>query len=110
MQVVIFLLIQLLKCKKYQHLLKVNCGFEGVDSEFEPTEEADDEETIDVEEAQEPSASREKELELLRQESEIPLEKLLEDLPPEMLEERSDESGSEDSEDSSAEDESEASR
>ena len=100
----------MLKCKKYQHLLKVNYGFEGVDSEFEPTEEADDEETIDVEEAQEPSASREKELELLRQESEIPLEKLLEDLPPEMLEERSDESGSEDSEDSSAEDESEASR
>lgn len=47
---------------------------------------------------------------MLRQEGEIPLEKLLEGLPPEMLEERSDESGSEDSDESSAGDESDASR
>ena len=44
---------------------------------------------------------------MLRQESEIPLEKLLESLPPEILEERSDESGTEESDndddDSSAE-------
>lgn len=86
------------------------CGIQGGDSEFEPTEEADDEETIDVEESKEQSDSRERELELLRQESEIPLEKLLEALPPEMLEERSDESGSDDSGDSSAGGESEASR
>ena len=83
----------------------------GGDSEFELTKEADDdEETIEIEEAHEESASRENELDLLRQESEIPLEKLLESLPPEMLEERSDEDGSEDGEDSSAEDESEGSR
>lgn len=79
----------------------------GGDSEFEPTEEADDEETIDIEEAHEESTSRENELNLLKQESEIPLEKLLESLPPEMLEERSDEN--EESGDSSAEDESEGS-
>lgn len=81
--------------------------FLGGDSEFEPAEELDDEETIDVEEAQRQSESREKELEMLRQESEIPLEKLLESLPPEILEERSDESGTEgsdnDDDDSSAE-------
>lgn len=60
-----------------------------------------------MEEAQEQSESREKELEMLRQESEIPLEKLLESLPPEILGERSDESGTEESDndddDSSAE-------
>ena len=36
---------------------------------------------------------------MLRQENEIPLEKLLESLPPEILEERSDESGTEESDD-----------
>lgn len=86
------------------------CNIQGGDIEFEPTEEADDEETIDIEEAQEQSDSRERELELLREESEIPLEKLLEGLPPEMLEERSDESGSDGSEDSSGEEESVGSR
>ena len=55
--------------------------------------------------------SREKELEMLRQESEIPLEELLENLPPEILEDRSEQSGSEGSDDeSSYEEESEASR
>ena len=48
---------------------------------------------------------------MLQQESEISLEELLQNLPPEMLEDRSEESGSEDSaEDSSDGDESEASR
>ena len=48
---------------------------------------------------------------MLQQEGEIPLEDLLQNLPPEMLEDRSEESGSEDSdEDSSGGDESEASR
>lgn len=85
--------------------------FLGGDSDFEPAEEVDNEETIDVEEAQEESVSREKELKLLQQESEIPLEELLENLPPEMLEDRSEESGSEDSdEDLSDGDESDASR
>lgn len=55
--------------------------------------------------------SREKELEMLRQDGEIPLEELLQNLPPEMLEDRSEESCSEGSdEDSSDGGESEASR
>lgn len=48
---------------------------------------------------------------MLQQEGEIPLEELLQNLPPEMLEDRSEESGSEDrDQDSSDGDESEASR
>ncbi|XP_068750575.1 helicase domino-like isoform X1 [Montipora capricornis] len=78
---------------------------EGGDGEFELAEELDDEETIDAEEAQGETMSREKELEMLRQESEIPLEELLENLPPEILEDRSEQSGSEGSDDESSYDE-----
>ena len=74
------------------------------------TDELDDEETMDAEEAQEGTVSREKELEILKQESEIPIEELLENLPPEMLEDRSEESGSEESDESPDEEESEPSK
>ena len=65
---------------------------------------------MDAEEAQEGTVSREKELEILKQESEIPIEELLENLPPEMLEDRSEESGSEESDESPDEEESEPSK
>ncbi|KAJ7314111.1 hypothetical protein JRQ81_006047 [Phrynocephalus forsythii] len=61
---------------------------EDEDGDFQPHEESDDEETIEVEEQQEgnDSESRQREIELLMQESELPLEELLQSLPPQILE------------------------
>ncbi|XP_058035408.1 helicase SRCAP isoform X2 [Ahaetulla prasina] len=58
------------------------------DGDFQPHEESDDEETIEVEEQQEgnDSETQLREIELLKQESELPLEELLQTLPPQILE------------------------
>nr|XP_034991115.1 helicase SRCAP isoform X3 [Zootoca vivipara] len=58
------------------------------DGDFQPHEESDDEETIEVEEQQEgnDSETQQREIELLKQESELPLEELLQSLPPQILE------------------------
>uniref|UniRef100_A0A8C6Y1N0 Snf2-related CREBBP activator protein n=1 Tax=Naja naja TaxID=35670 RepID=A0A8C6Y1N0_NAJNA len=62
--------------------------FSLVDGDFQPHEESDDEETIEVEEQQEgnDSETQLREIELLKQESELPLEELLQTLPPQILE------------------------
>lgn len=59
-----------------------------LDGDFQPHEESDDEETIEVEEQQEgnDSETRRREIELLKQEGELPLEELLQSLPPQILE------------------------
>ncbi|XP_013928369.1 PREDICTED: helicase SRCAP-like, partial [Thamnophis sirtalis] len=61
---------------------------EDEDGDFQPHEESDDEETIEVEEQQEgnDSETQLREIELLKQESELPLEELLQTLPPQILE------------------------
>ncbi|KAF7238749.1 Helicase domino, partial [Varanus komodoensis] len=61
---------------------------EDEDGDFQPHEESDDEETIEVEEQQEgnDSETQQREIELLKQESELPLEELLQSLPPQVLE------------------------
>nr|XP_056718982.1 helicase SRCAP [Euleptes europaea] len=61
---------------------------EDEDGDFQPHEESDDEETIEVEEQQEgnDSETRQREIELLKQEGELPLEELLQSLPPQILE------------------------
>uniref|UniRef100_H3AHV5 Snf2 related CREBBP activator protein n=1 Tax=Latimeria chalumnae TaxID=7897 RepID=H3AHV5_LATCH len=61
---------------------------EGPDEDFEPHEEEDDEETIEVEEQQEgnDSETHKQEIELLKRESQVPLEELLQSLPPQILE------------------------
>nr|XP_006000939.1 PREDICTED: helicase SRCAP [Latimeria chalumnae] len=58
------------------------------DEDFEPHEEEDDEETIEVEEQQEgnDSETHKQEIELLKRESQVPLEELLQSLPPQILE------------------------
>ncbi|XP_029462674.1 LOW QUALITY PROTEIN: helicase SRCAP [Rhinatrema bivittatum] len=57
------------------------------DGDFQPHEEDDDEETIEVEEQQEgnDAETQWQEVELLRKESELPLEELLQSLAPQML-------------------------
>lgn len=62
--------------------------FSLADGDFQPHEESDDEETIEVEEQQEgnDSETQLREIELLKQESELPLEELLQTLPPQILE------------------------
>lgn len=59
-----------------------------IDGDFQPHEESDDEETIEVEEQQEgnDSETRQREIELLKHEGELPLEELLQSLPPQILE------------------------
>ncbi|XP_053328053.1 helicase SRCAP [Spea bombifrons] len=59
------------------------------DDDFLPHEEEDDEETIEMEEQQDghDAESHRLEIELLKRESEVPLEELLQSLPPEILEE-----------------------
>ncbi|XP_043943014.1 helicase SRCAP [Protopterus annectens] len=61
---------------------------EDEDIDFEPHEEEDDEETIEVEEQQEgnDAETRRQEIEMLKRDSELPIEQLLESLPPEILE------------------------
>ncbi|XP_039186431.1 helicase SRCAP isoform X1 [Crotalus tigris] len=58
------------------------------DGDFQPHEESDDEETIEAEEQQEgnDSETQLREIELLKQESELPLEELLQTLPSQILE------------------------
>lgn len=58
------------------------------DGDFQPHEESDDEETIEVEEQQEgnDSETQQREIELLKQEGELTLEELLQSLPPQILE------------------------
>ncbi|XP_030066671.1 helicase SRCAP, partial [Microcaecilia unicolor] len=62
-------------------------GQEEEDGDFLPHEEEDDEETIEVEEQQEgnDAETQWQEVELLRKESELPLEDLLQSLAPQML-------------------------
>nr|XP_033800900.1 helicase SRCAP isoform X2 [Geotrypetes seraphini] len=62
-------------------------GQEEEDGDFQPHEEEDDEETIEVEEQQEgnDAETQWQEVELLRKESELPLEELLQSLAPQML-------------------------
>nr|XP_028560870.1 helicase SRCAP isoform X1 [Podarcis muralis] len=61
---------------------------EDEDGDFQPHDESDDEETIEVEEQQEGNdeETQQREIELLKQESELPLEELLQSLPPQILE------------------------
>ncbi|XP_069591346.1 helicase SRCAP isoform X2 [Ranitomeya imitator] len=67
------------------------CQKADIDGDFLPleieAEEEDDEETIELEEQQEgnDAEAHRLELELLRQESELPLDELLQNLPPEIL-------------------------
>lgn len=62
--------------------------FSPTDGDFQPHEESDDEETIEAEEQQEgnDSETQLREIELLKQESELPLEELLQTLPSQLLE------------------------
>ncbi|GCB81511.1 hypothetical protein scyTo_0022999, partial [Scyliorhinus torazame] len=71
------------------------------DEDFEPHEEEDDEETIEVEEKQagNDAETRRREIELLRRESELPLDEVLRSLPAGLAEEGAS-SGSSDSESS----------
>ncbi|XP_018431217.1 PREDICTED: helicase SRCAP-like [Nanorana parkeri] len=83
------------------------------DGEFLPhedeEEEDDDEETIEVEERQDgnDAESHRLELELLKQESELPLDELLQSLPPEILQEETDVEGAESEHDESSSEEEE---
>ncbi|XP_046390170.1 helicase domino isoform X2 [Ischnura elegans] len=59
------------------------------DDEFEPTQSStDDEQTIAKEEEDTGTQGRDEEIEMLKRESEIPLEDLLKELPPDYLENR----------------------
>lgn len=83
------------------------------DGEFLPhedeEEEDDDEETIEMEERQEgnDAESHRQELELLKRESELPLDELLQSLPPEILQEETDVEGAESEHDDSSSEEEE---
>ncbi|XP_070583937.1 helicase SRCAP isoform X1 [Erythrolamprus reginae] len=83
---------------------------EDEDGDFQPHEESDDEETIEVEEKQEgnDSETQMREIELLKQESELPLEELLQTLPPQFLENSFSVSPSASSSDNDAEEEGES--
>ncbi|XP_023290809.1 helicase domino isoform X4 [Orussus abietinus] len=68
----------------------ITAGKQHSDDEFEPNQSSDDdEETIaKAEEEMKSTTNHKEEVELLKKESEIPLEDLLKDLPPNYLEER----------------------
>ncbi|XP_043536019.1 helicase SRCAP isoform X2 [Chiloscyllium plagiosum] len=79
------------------------------DEDFQPHEEEDDEETIEVEEKQagNDDETRRREIELLRRESELPLDELLRSLPAGLVEQEGDNDEDEESGESSGSESSE---